>query len=74
MPNNDARTKPFDTTPREELEGYARDFGLADTDSMSDTELRKRLRDVQAHTGTASESDLPTVEEGDPGRGPKHGR
>ncbi|MDP9403732.1 MAG: hypothetical protein M3P85_10470 [Actinomycetota bacterium] len=63
--------KSFDSVPREELEGYARDFGIRDADSMSDTELRKRLRDVQATTGVAPESDLPVVPKGDPGRGPK---
>ena len=74
MPTDDQSMKTFDTTPRDELEGYARDFGIPDTDTMSDTELRKRLRDVQPMTGTASESELPTVKKGDPGRGPQHGR
>lgn len=71
MPDRERRTKTFDTTPRDELEGYARDFGIAGTETMSDSELRKRLRDVDANTGTAAESDLPVVEKGDPGRGPQ---
>ena len=71
MAANPDFTKKFDDVPREELEGYARDFGIADTDSMSDTELRKRIRDVQPTTGTAHESDLPKTTKGDPGRGPK---
>src|SRR2546423_2803479 len=40
-------TKMFDSMPRRELDGYARDFGIAGADGMSDTELRKRLKDVQ---------------------------
>ncbi len=71
MPTHDQSMKPFDTTPREELEGYARDFALGDTSEMSDTELRKRLRDVPGNTGTAPESDQPVERKGDPGRGPK---
>lgn len=63
--------KKFDDVPREELEGYARDFGIENTSSMSDTELRKRLRDIGGNTGTAPESDAPVEERGDPGRGPK---
>jgi hypothetical protein len=74
MPIHAQSMKTFDTTPRDELEGYARDFGIRDTESMSDTELRKRLRDVQANTGTAPESDGPVVHKGDPGRGPRHRR
>jgi hypothetical protein len=65
-------TKPFETEPREELEGYARDFGLTGVDAMSDTELRKRLREVQTTTGTAPEADGPVEHRGDPGRGPRH--
>ena len=72
MPDRERDTKRFDDTPREELEGYARDFGIDGTETMSDTELRKRLRDVEGSTGTAKESDLPTVQKGDPGRGPKY--
>jgi len=71
MPNDDARTKPFDRVPRAELEGYAKDFGIAGTEGMSDTELRKRLHDVRGNTGTAPESDLPLERRGDPGRGPR---
>ena len=59
MPDRERDTKIFDDTPREELEGYARDFGISGAESMSDTELRKRLRDVEGNTGTAGESDLP---------------
>lgn len=70
MPTHDETTKPFDTTSRQELDGYARDFGIDGADAMSDTELRKRLRDAEATTGTAPESDLPTTPSGDPGRGP----
>jgi len=72
MPDRERDTKVFDDVPRDELEGYARDFGIAGTESMSDTELRKRLRDAEGNTGTASESDLPTVQKGDPGRGPQY--
>ena len=68
MPTSDRDTKPFDTASREELEGYARDFGIADVAAMSDTELRKRLRDVEGTTGTAPESDLDVEVRGDPGR------
>jgi hypothetical protein len=71
MPERDSTRKTFDTTPRDELEGYARDFGIEGAEGMSDTELRKRLRDVDGNTGTAPESDLPTVHKGDPGRGPR---
>jgi hypothetical protein len=70
MPTHDQSAKTFDTTPRDELDGYARDFGIAGHETMSDTELRKRLRDVQGATGTAHESDLPHEVKGDPGRGP----
>jgi len=63
--------KKFDSAARDELEAYARTFGIAGTDAMSDTELRKRLRDVQGTTGTAPESDLSLDVRGDPGRGPK---
>src|SRR3954451_15567725 len=74
MPIHPENAKIFDTTPRDELEGYARDFGIANAETMSDTELRKRLRDVQPTTGTAPESDLPTVVRVVPGRAPRHGR
>jgi len=72
MTQRSMTTKPFDSMPREELEGYARDWGLSDWESMSDTELRKRLTDAQGNTGTAAEGEGPVVERGDPGRGPKH--
>ena len=65
------RTKTFDDVPRDELEGYARDFGVAGFEAMSDSELRKRLRDVDGNTGTAPESELPVEHRGDPGRGPR---
>jgi hypothetical protein len=65
-------TKMFDSMPRDELEGYAKDFGIASTASMSDTELRKRLKDVKGNTGTAPESKSPVEHRGDPGRGPNH--
>jgi hypothetical protein len=71
MPTHDQAMKTFDDVPRDELEGYARDFGIANADAMSDTELRKRLRDAPGNTGTAPESDQPVVAKGDPGRGPK---
>ena len=74
MATRDNGDKPFDDMGRDELEGYARDFGIAGTEPMSDTELRKRLRDVKPTTGTAPESDLPLMTKGDPGRGPKDGR
>ena len=74
MVTHEHNTKTFDDVQRGELEAYARNFGLRDIDSMSDTELRKRLRDVQGTTGTAPESDLPIEHKGDPGRGPKAGR
>ena len=74
MVTHEHNTKMFDDVERDELEGYARNFGLAGIDALSDTELRKRLRDVQGTTGTAPESDLPIEHKGDPGRGPKAGR
>lgn len=74
MPDLERDSKPFDSTPREELEGYARDFGLSDASTMSDTELRKRLRDVEATTGTSSEAGGSVAEKGDPGHGPANGR
>jgi hypothetical protein len=74
MPTHDRSMKTFDDVPREELEGYARDFGVGDAESMSDTELRKRLRDVRPNTGVAAEADGPVERRGDPGRGPKNGR
>jgi hypothetical protein len=74
MPAREHDSKPFDATPRDELEGYGRDFGIAGTSAMSDTELRKRLRDVEPKSGTAAESAGPVVEKGDPGRGPRNGR
>lgn len=70
MATHDQTAKKFERTPREELEGYARDFGIAGHERMSDTELRKRLREVDGTSGTAPESDLPRVVKGDPGRGP----
>lgn len=74
MVSHAQNTKTFDDVQRDELEGYARNFGIDDIDTMSDTELRKRLRDVQGTTGTAPESDLAVEPKGDPGRGPKAGR
>jgi len=71
MTQRDVTTKPFDSLPREELEGYAKDFGITGTESMSDTELRKRLTDVDPNTGTAPEGAGPVERKGDPGRGPR---
>ncbi|HEX2038506.1 MAG TPA: hypothetical protein VHF47_02115 [Acidimicrobiales bacterium] len=62
--------RQFDSMPREELEGYARDWGIQGADGMSDTELRKRIKDAQGTTGTAPESDAPVEHRGDPGPGP----
>ena len=62
--------KRFDSMPRGELEGYARDWGITDAGAMSDTELRKRIKDAVGTTGTAPESDAPLEHRGDPGRGP----
>jgi len=42
--------KSFESASREELEGYGRNWGIADTDAMSDTELRKRLRSAEGTT------------------------
>ena len=72
MTQRSVTNKPFDAIPREELDGYAKDFGIPDAESMSDTELRKRLTDVDATTGTAPEGPGPVEHRGDPGRGPKH--
>lgn len=66
--SHDESAKLFDTVPREEPDGYVRDFGIGGAQSMSDAELRKRLRDVQPTTGTAPESDEPTVSKGNPAR------
>ena len=74
MATHEQNTKMFDDVRREELERYARNFGIADIDAMSDTQLRKRLRDMEGTTGTAPESDLPVEHKGDPGRGPRAGR
>ncbi len=71
MASHDESAKLVDTVPREELDGYAPDFGIGGAESRSGAELRKRLRDVQPTTGTAPESDEPTVSKGDPGPGPK---
>ena len=65
------RDKPFDDMDRSELENYARNWSLAGAESMSDDELRKRLRDAQGTTGVAPESSLPLEHKGDPGRGPR---
>jgi hypothetical protein len=65
------RTKPFDDMDREELEQYARNWSIGGTDEMSDTELRKRLRDADGTTGTSAEADGPIEHPGDPGRGPQ---
>jgi hypothetical protein len=74
MTQRPVSNKPFDALPREELEGYAKDFGIGDTSSMSDTELRKRLTDVDPNTGVAPEGSGPVEHRGDPGRGPSNGR
>jgi hypothetical protein len=71
MTQRPVTNKPFDALPREELDGYAEDFGIEGAESMSDTELRKRLTDVDANTGVAPEGSGPVERRGDPGRGPQ---
>jgi hypothetical protein len=67
---SESRNKPFEGMSRDELDGYARDWGIEDADSLDDDQLRKRLRDQEGTTGTAPESSLPVEERGDPGEGP----
>lgn len=70
MPEDTGYDKRSDSMPGSEMEGYARDWGIADAGAMSDTELRKWIKDAAGTTGTAQESGLPLEQRGDPGPGP----
>jgi hypothetical protein len=71
MAEEHGATKQFDAMGRDELELYAKNWSIEGTNAMSDTELRKRLRDADGTTGVAAEADGPVVRKGDPGRGPR---